>query len=504
MNVYSMTAFATVGGLLFGYDTGVISGALHPIEEEFDLIHSQSGLIVGATTFGAIFGGFFAGVSSDRFGRKILILISSIIFIAGALIMALSPNFGCLLAGRLVVGLGVGIASMIVPVFVSEIAPKEHRGKLTSLNTLVITFGQVLAYIFNIAFSNVHDGWRYMFGVAGIPPIIQLCFIPFLPESPRQLIISGRQEEAKKVIRKIYRNKVSDEFIDEEVKAIVDDIAVSQSGKFSDFKKVEHYKPLIIACLLQAAQQLCGFNAAMYYAATILRMAGFRSDQDSTTVAIIVSVTNMLFTLVAVLSIDRIGRRKILIITMLVMIVGLIALGVTFGAQQGYMPKQKNCSNYVDYCSRCVMDNDCVWSISQNKCAKRDDTSLEDVYKSPTGCPPRSNDKAITGVLITSLIVYVASYALGLGYAPWLIQSEIFTTGMRGKANGISTAVNWICNLIVSTSFLSMTDAITTGGTYFFYAGISIILWVFIFFLVPETANLTLEEIHQAFIKKQV
>lgn len=129
---------------------------------------------------------------------------------------------------------------------IGEIAPKEIRGKLTTLNTLVITFGQVVAYIFNIAFANVHEGWRYMFGVAAIPPLIQLVFIAFLPESPRQLIISGRQEEAKKVIRKIYGNKATDEFIDEEIKNIVNDIAISQSGKFSDFKKVEHYKPLII------------------------------------------------------------------------------------------------------------------------------------------------------------------------------------------------------------------------------------------------------------------
>ncbi|CAO3610498.1 unnamed protein product [Cunninghamella echinulata] len=502
MNAYSIAAFATVGGLLFGYDTGVISGVLKPIQDEFNLSTEEKELVVGALTFGAIFGAIFAGICSDKYGRKLLIVFSSIVFIAGALLMALSPNFACLLVGRLVVGVGVGVASMIVPVFISEIAPKEIRGKLTTLNTLVITFGQVVAYIFNIAFANVHEGWRYMFGVAAIPPLIQLFFIAFLPESPRQLIISGRQEEAKKVIRNIYGNKATDEFIDEEIKNIVNDIAISQSGKFSDFKKVEHYKPLIIACLLQAAQQLSGFNAAMYYAATILRMAGFRSNQDSTTVAIIVSVTNMLFTLVAVLSIDRIGRRKILIISMLVMVAGLISLGATFGAQQGFIPKQNDCEAYSSHCARCVMDDSCGWSISRSVCVTKKYTNPDDIFASPTDCPPRSNDKAITGVLITSLIVYVASYALGLGYNPWLIQSEIFTTSMRGKANGISTAVNWICNLIVSTSFLSLTEAITTGGTYFFYAGLSIVLWIFIYFLVPETANLTLEEIHQGFMTK--
>lgn len=226
----------------------------------------------------------------------------------------------------------------------------------------------------------------------------------------------------------------------------------------------------------------------MYYAATILQMAGFRSNQGSTSVAIIVAATNLVFTMVAVFVIDRVGRRKMLVVTMLTMIAGLIALGATFGVQQGFIPKQDTCGGYATHCARCVIDPDCGWSSSQDTCVVTKGHDPSDIFASPTGCPPRSNDHAFTGILITALIVYVASYALGLGYAPWLIQSEIFTTAMRGKANGISTAVNWICNLIVSTTFLSMTDSITTGGTYFFYAGVSLVLYILIYFLVPEVS----------------
>ncbi|CAO3594897.1 unnamed protein product [Absidia cylindrospora] len=477
--VYVLVFCVCVGGFLFGYDTG------------------------GATTFGAIFGGFFAGLFSDKFGRKLLILFASVVFIAGALLLALAPNMACLIVGRLVVGLGVGVASMIVPVFVSEIAPKNIRGRLTTLNTLVITFGQVIAYVINIAFANVDQGWRYMFGIAGIPALFQLVVMPFLPESPRHLVISGKKDQARKVIRKIYGDSVSDAFIDNEITLIADDINISHAGRFKDFKSAEHYKPLIIACILQAAQQLCGFNAAMYYAATILQMAGFRSNQNSTSVAIIVAATNMVFTIVAVMVIDRVGRRRMLISTTMVMIAGLIALGSTFGAQQGFLPKSDTCSGYISHCARCVIDKDCGWSSSQNTCVTLDGHDISDIFASDTGCPPRGNDHAITGVLITALIVYVASYALGLGYAPWLIQSEIFTTSMRGKANGISTAVNWICNFIISTTFLSMTNTMSTGGTYFFYAGLSIILYVLIYMLVPETANRTLEEVHQGFMKSR-
>jgi SP family myo-inositol transporter-like MFS transporter 13 len=227
----------------------------------------------------------------------------------------------------------------------------------------------------------------------------------------------------------------------------------------------------------------------MYYAATILQMAGFRSNQDSTSVAIIVAVTNMVFTMVAVLVIDRVGRRRMLVVTILTMIAGLIALGATFGVQQDFMTKQATCGGYATQCARCVVDDKCGWSASQNTCVTQEGHDAADIFASATGCPARGNDKAITGILITALIVYVGSYALGLGYAPWLIQSEIFTTAMRGKANGISTAVNWICNLIISTTFLSMTDAVSAGGTYFFYAGLSLVLYVLIYLLVPEVSK---------------
>ena len=243
----------------------------------------------------------------------------------------------------------------------------------------------------------------------------------------------------------------------------------------------------ILACILQTAQQLSGFNAAMYYAATILKMAGFRSDQGSTSVAIIVAVTNMVFTAVAVTVIDKVGRRKMLLFTMLSMIGGLIALGATFGAQQGFVTQQPTCGGYTANCARCVLDTRCGWSISQDICIPTIG-NLQDILSSPTGCYAQPRDKAVTGVLLTFLIVYVGSYALGLGYIPWLAQAEMFPMSIRGKANGIATAVNWICNLIISTTFLSMTEAMTAAGTFWFYAGISLVLWLMLIRLMPEVS----------------
>ncbi|KAG2214132.1 hypothetical protein INT46_001866 [Mucor plumbeus] len=498
--VYMLVMSVCVGGFLAGYDTGVISGALTLLQQDFNMSNTEKELVVGGTTFGAIFGGFFSGLLTDRFGRKILVIVSSVIFIAGALILALAPNYGVLLFGRVVVGLAVGIASMIVPVYVSELSPKHLRGRLNTLNTLVLTFGQVFAYAMNIALAKVPDGWRYMFGIAGIPALFQFCVMPFLPESPRRLIAIGKFDEARSAYRKVYGDSVTEVFIEREIKIIDDDIHACRSGSFKDFLHRDNFMPLIIACILQAAQQLSGFNAAMYYAATILQMAGFRDSQGSTSVAIIVAATNMIFTAVAISVIDKFGRRKMLLITMLVMIGGLIALGATFAAQQGFITLQPTCAGYATHCARCVLDDACGWSISQDTCIATLG-HLEDILQTASGCPSEPKDKAITGVLLTFLIIYVASYALGLGYIPWLAQSEMFSMSIRGKANGVATAVNWICNLIISTTFLSMTEAMTTAGTFWFYAGLSIVLWGLLLKLMPETSGKTLEEIHEYFLK---
>ncbi|CDS09806.1 hypothetical protein LRAMOSA02483 [Lichtheimia ramosa] len=459
-------------------------------------------MFVPAATIGAIVGGAAAGVLSDRFGRKPLIIFSDLVFIAGALLQALAKSYAVLLVGRLVVGIGVGMASMLVPVYISELSPRHIRGRLTTLNTLVVTFGQVIAYVINIAFSNVNEGWRYMFGLAGIPALFQLVVMPFLPESPRRSVIVNQLDKAKASLRKVYGESVSESFLDKEVANIAHDVEITRSSTYKDFLLRENYWPLIIACMLQAAQQFSGFNTAMYYAATILRMAGFRSHQDSTTVAIIVSATNMVFTIVAVIVIDRAGRRRMLIITMLIMAAGLIALGATFAAQQGFITAQSDCSAYTTHCARCVMDDNCGWSISQDKCMPLDVLG-SDLFNSKTGCPARGNDTAITAMLILFLIIYVAGYALGLGYAPWVIQSEVFPIALRGKGNGVATAVNWICNLVVSITYLSMINSMTTAGTFWFYAGLSLIFWLLVFFFVPETSGHSLEEMKVIFQKRK-
>ncbi|KAG1297809.1 hypothetical protein G6F66_002283 [Rhizopus arrhizus] len=371
--VYTLVLSVCLGGFLFGYDTGVISGALSPLEKDFVMSIQQKEFIVGGTTFGAIFGGLSAGYP--------LVLCASIIFTLGSAMLAFAHSYNILLLGRLIIGVGVGVASMIIPVYIGEVAPKKFRGRLSTLNTLAVTFGQVTAYVINLVFSRTEGGWRYMFGLGALPAILQLIIMPFMPESPRRMIFVSEIEAAKHTLRRIYGYSISEEFICQEVEAIQEDMQNTNLGTYHDFLKPENFKPLIIACMLQAAQQLSGFNTVMYYAATILKMANF---EDPTAVALVVAVVNMMFTIIAIFIIDKAGRRHILIVTMLFMILSLLALGGSFAIQQD-------------------------WSDSKNNCIREDGQ-----YAASTQECHNNQSTIISTMLLISLTSYVASYALGL------------------------------------------------------------------------------------------
>ncbi|KAI8142196.1 hypothetical protein BJV82DRAFT_669859 [Fennellomyces sp. T-0311] len=493
--VYILVLSACIGGFLFGYDTGVISGALQPLSQDFTLDTGQKEIVVGGTTVGAIGGGLLAGLAADRAGRKPLVLLASIVFIIGSVVLSAAQSYGSLVTGRLIVGLGVGIASMIIPVYISEVAPKKYRGQLSTLNILMVTFGQVIAYVVNIIFASVPHGWRHMFAVAAIPAFFQCLTLFFIPESPRYMIATGQLGKARSVLRKIFGPSVTDEYIEQEACSIEQSIKLDSSGTLQDLLSPENLRPLLIACLLQGAQQLCGFNTAMYYAATIMRMAGFRDHSDSTSVAMIVAMTNMIFTGIAVKVIDRVGRRRMLIGTMGAMIIGLLALGSSFAALQGITPKQDTCDMYGDVCARCIIDERCEWSVSSGSCT----SSILGNSSVLSECPADQTSRPVSIILLLSLFVYVGSYALGLGYAPWLIQSELFSMRVRSRANGISTSVNWICNLIIAVSFLTLANALSVAGTFWFYALLSLCFWILIIKYVPETAGKSLEESQRLF-----
>ncbi|KAJ2780628.1 hypothetical protein GGI15_003478 [Coemansia interrupta] len=499
--VFFVVFCITIGGLLFGYDTGVISGALVVIKDEWNLTSTQQEFIVGGTTLGAIVGGLFSGYFADRWGRRIITFLSSLVFILGALIMTFSNHYSVLIGGRVVVGLAVGAASMVVPIYIGELAPKEFRGRLVTLNVLAITGGQLIAYLLAWALTDVHNGWRWMFAISAFPAAIQLCCLPWLPESPRVLIQRNQEDKARGILHRIYGSKVPESIVDDELESMRQSMRTESASRYVDLIRPINLKPLIVACVLQLMQQFSGFNTAMYYSATILKMAGFASTKSATQFSIAIAATNMVMTIVAITIIDRFGRRKLLLISFVGMIVGLVLLGIAFIFIVGLVKITKDeCGEYIK-CGACALDDKCSWSPGALVCTFKGDarfTDLTDACESVT-----TRDRAGTWLALASLIFYVALYAVGLGNVPWLVQSEIFAQGIRSKAGSLATATNWVSNFIISVTFLTMTLHITASGTFWLYAGILFLGLVFVVFMVPETKGLKLEDVQKLFMGDQ-
>lgn len=423
-----------IGGLLFGYDTGVISGAILFIREVFVLSSIAQEVVVSAVLIGAVIGASISGTLADKYGRRIMIIIASVIFGLGAIFTALTPDVSTLIAGRIVVGIAIGMASFIAPLYIAEVAPYNIRGALVSLNQLAITVGIVVSYL--VDFSLAPSGeWRLMLGLAIIPSVILGVGMYFMPFSPRWLFSKGLADRAKSVLEKIRGTTL----VGDEIEEIKESLAAERESKWSDLLDPAIRNALIIGIGLAIFQQLTGINTVIYYAPTILLFAGLQSATSSILATAGIGVINVILTIVAILLIDRIGRRPLLIAGLIGMVISLIILGLSF--------------------------------------------ALTDLYSS-------------LGLLaVISLMLYVGSFAIGLGPVFWLMISEIYPLKLRGRAMSTATVVNWGMNLLVAITFLSLIQTIGASGTFWFYSIIGIMAWFFIYRFVPETKGKTLEEI---------
>ncbi len=328
---------AGVGGFLFGYDTGIISAVLVYLNS--DLGHVLSGgekeLVTSITSGGAFFGAICAGLSADRFGRKIAIYLGCILFIIGAILQATAFSLAQMTVGRLVVGLGVGSAAMIVPLYIAEVAPAKYRGRMIGLDNMSITGGQLISYGIGAGLAHTNHGWRVMVGLGAVPAIILCCLLPFCPESPRQLAYHGKYEEARGVIRRIFPNG-TDQQVDDKVQHITrhcEEAKAYSAGKSQLWIIKQLYvvpanlHALIAACGLMAISQLGGFNSLMYYSSTLFGIVGF---SNPVAVGTIIAGTNFFFTWVNMMLVDRVGRRRILICTMPFMAASLALAAIVF------------------------------------------------------------------------------------------------------------------------------------------------------------------------------
>ena len=424
---------AALAGLLFGFDTGVISGAILFIKGAFGLSPFAEEVLVSAALVGAVCGSILSGRFTDLLGRKRAILITAVIFTVGSILCAVAGNIEVLILGRLAVGVAIGVASYTAPLYIGEMAPPKLRGALVTLNQLAITSGILLAYVVDAAFAP-SDGWRLMFAFGALPAIVLGIGIAALPESPRWLLLHQRKDEGIKVLTRIRGSQ--------NVMPEVNDIlehAEPGSGKLADL-----FSPIVLPVLfcgvaLAVIQQITGINTVIYYAPTIFQAAGFRSAESSIIATAGVGLVNVLMTVVSIPLIDRVGRRPLLLISLTGMGVSLAALGLGF-AIGGETSK---------------------W----------------------------------IGVL--SLAVYIGSFAIGLGPVFWLLISEIFPLNVRGQAASVATMANWLSNFVVALTFLSLLNALGSVRTFILYAVLCAVGIWFCLRFVPETKGVPLEWIER-------
>ena len=431
--VYVAAAISALGGMLFGYDTGVISGAILFISKDFSLTQLQVEIVVSCVLIGALMGAMTGGVLADRFGRRRVIIATATLFVGGAIVTALSPTFTLLISGRIIVGAAIGVASFTTPLYISEVSPVKIRGRLVSINQVALTSGIVMSYLVDYALADI-QGWRWMFGLAAVPAAILAVGMFWLPESPRWLVSKNLIDSARTVLERIRRTK--------DVGTELDDIQSSlavRSGSWRDLFTPLIRPALIVGVGLAILQQITGINTVIYYAPMIFEFTGAKSASASILATIGVGVVNVAMTVVALLLVDRVGRRPLLLIGLTGMIIGLGVLGLAF-----QLP---------------------------------------------------SLSGSLGWIAEISLMLYVGAFAIGLGPVFWLLISEIYPLKIRGVAMSVATSANWGANLFVALTFLTLIQATGRSSTFWIYGLVGIGAWLFTWFYVPETKGRSLEDI---------
>ena len=431
--VYLATAISALGGMLFGYDIGVISGAILFIKSDFSLSPGLEEIVVSSVLLGSLLGAVIGGLLADRLGRRRLLIVTAVVFALGAVGAALAPSTLWLVAARVVAGAAIGIASFVAPLYISEIAPVAIRGKLVSINQVALTSGIVISYGIDYAFAG-SQAWRWMFALAVIPAAAFAAGLMFIPESPRWLVGRGHVDQARAVLTRIR----SPEQVEGELSEIQQSVA-QQKGHWSELLSPLLRPAMIVGIGLAIAQQITGINTVIYYAPTILNFAGLSSASVAILASVGVGVVNVALTLVAMQLIDRVGRRPLLLVSLAGMALSLSVLGLAFALPQ--------------------LAGSLGW------------------------------------IAVIGLMTYVGSFAVGLGPVFWLMLSEIYPLRIRGRAMSVGTVANWSANLIVALSFLTLTQVLGTAPTFWLYGVVSVGAWVFAFFLVPETKGRSLEDI---------
>jgi sugar porter (SP) family MFS transporter len=433
--VYVFAIVAALGTLLFGYDTGLIAGAELYLRQDFSLNPVTEELVVSSILIGGLVGAGVSGKLSNALGRKWSLIIAAIIFAVGAILTAFAPNWETFVTFRILVGFCVGVASMVTPVYITEISPPSKRGVLVTLSKFTLNCAIPVAYGVDLAFAHWHLGWRPMFAVECIPGIILAIAMFFLPNTPRWLASKGRWQEAEHVLERIAGAKK-----DEEINSIRKALAEAKHASLRELFFTGLRMALVVGVGLAIFQQLIGTGAIAYYAPTIFKFAGFKSSASDILATLVTTVDSIIATIVALFLLDRLGRRPLLLVSLIGITVTLVIMGIIF-----------------------------IFGAS------------------PTAAY----------LILICLLVYIFAYGIGIGPIFALMCSEIFPTPLRGAGVSISFSLNWAATLLVSITFLSLIRHLGNSLRYWLYALLALAAMIFCWFLVPQTQGKSLEQIEQ-------
>lgn len=463
MLIYIIAMIAATGGLLFGFDTGVISGAIPFFQKDFGIDNNMIELITSAGLLGAILGALFCGRLTDRLGRKKVILASAVIFAVGAIWSGVAVDAWNLVLARLFLGLAIGVSSFAVPLYIAEISPAKVRGMLVSMFQLMVTIGVLVSYLSDLYFADEGDMscWRPMFYVGVIPACILLVGMIFMPETPRWLMSKGRHSESIRILKRIEgEEQAKDSFqqMQEEIKR-----SETEKSGWKELLQPWLRTPLIICIGIMFFQQFVGINTVIYYSPKIFLMAGFDGTVAAIWASVGVGVVNVIFTVVSVYFVDRLGRRKLYFIGLSGIVVSLLILGLCF------------------------------------------------VFVNQLG-------DSVKWVAILLIFCYVAFFAISIGPLGWLIISEIFPLKLRGLGASLGSLSVWLFNSIVSFTFFKIVKALTIpgkeiimdgenlgnpAGAFWFYGGVAFLALIWGYFYVPETKGVSLEQIENFWRKRE-
>lgn len=429
-----MTAsIAALGGFLFGYDTGIISGALMFIQQDYPMSTFTQECVVSSVVLGALIGALFSGRLADHYGSKNMLLYLAILFIIGTLIATFAFDVFSIIAGRFIIGVAIGITSYISPLFISEMAPAKRRGQLVLLNGFMITSGEAIAFLVDYALVP-SQSWRTMFFTGLLPAILLFFGMLAIPPSPRWLILKGEDKKARDVLGVLRANKD----IEAEYTEITSLIKL-EKGSWSELFSPMIKPVLLIGLGLGVLQQFVGINAVMYYGPIIFKTAGFNSDSSQIFATFCMGLINTIMSLIAVLIVDKVGRRRLLLTGTFIACISLGIIGALF--------------TYA------------------------------------------TESPLLAWLTFAFMMVYIVGYSISLGSLFWLIISEIYPLNIRSRAMGFASAMQWAASFLITMSFLTILNTMGPASTFILFTLMCALSFWFSYYLVPETKGISLEHI---------